>query len=109
MSFKQAILDQDLYASFVSSSEWISCLDKIREISPAVADAINKYGIGESICDDEPYAGQYEFESGQLLDCIPSSVKRDLEKEAEQCYDKICALAKAYANYVVENAKEISQ
>jgi hypothetical protein len=65
MSFKQAILDQDLYASFVSSSEWISCLDKIREISPAVADAINKYGIGESICDDEPYAGQYEFESGQ--------------------------------------------
>ena len=108
MSYNQAVLDQDLYASFVSSPEWASCLDEIRKISPAVADAINKYGIGENICDDAPYVGQYEFESGQLLDCIPSSVKRDLEEETEQCYDKICALAKVYATYVVENAKEVS-
>ena len=108
MSYNQAVIDQDLYASFVSSPEWASCLDEIREISPLVADAINKYGIGESICDDEPYVGQYEFESGQLLDCIPSSVKSELETEVELAYDKICDLAKAYAEYVVENAKEIS-
>lgn len=105
MSYNQAVLDQDLYASFVSSDKWTSCLNEIREVSSVVADAINKYGIGENICDDAPYMGQYEFESGQLLDCIPASVKRDLEEEIEQCYEKICALAKAYAEYVVENAK----
>lgn len=104
MSYNQAAIDQDLYSSFVSSPKWASCLDEIREISPAVADAINKYGIGGNICDDEPYVGQYEFESGQLLDCIPSSVNSELEEEIEVCYDKICALAKAYAEYVVENA-----
>lgn len=100
MSYNQAAIDQDLYVSFVSSDKWTSCLNEIREVSSVVADAINKYGIGENICDD----GQYEFESGQLLDCIPASVKRDLEEEIEQCYEKICDLAKAYAEYVVEKA-----
>jgi hypothetical protein len=104
MSYNQAVINQDLYASFVSSPEWASCLDEIRKISPAVADAINKYGIGEDICDDESYVGQYEFESGQLLDCIPSSIKRELEEDIQSCYELICGLAKAYANYVVENA-----
>jgi hypothetical protein len=103
MSYNQAVINQDLYASFVSSPEWASCLDEIRKISPAVADAINKYGIGEDIC-DESYVGQYEFESGQLLDCIPSSIKRELEEDIQSCYELICGLAKAYANYVVENA-----
>lgn len=104
MSYNQAVERQDLYASFVSSPKWASCLDEIREISPAVADAINKYGIGGEVCDEDPYVGQYEFESGQLLDCLPASVKSELEEEIEQSYDKICALAKAYAEYVVENA-----
>lgn len=105
MSCNQTVINQDLYASFVSSPEWASGLEEIREISPSVADIVNKYGIGESICDDEPYVGQYVFESGQLLDCIPSSVKSELETEIELAYDKICALAKAYAEYVVAQTK----
>jgi len=90
----------NLYADFVNSTLWNNHLQEIRNISPAVADAIAKYGIGEEVCDD----GQYDFESGQLLGCIPRSIKRELEEEIESCYDLICSLAKAYAKYVVENA-----
>jgi hypothetical protein len=90
----------DLYTAFVVTGEWSDNLQKIRSISPAVADAIDAYGIGEEVCDD----GQYDFESGQLLECIPSSIKRELEEEIELAYDLICNLAKAYAKYVVKNA-----
>jgi hypothetical protein len=100
MSYSTMAEQGNLYVDFVGSEEWNDYLIKIRAISPAVADAINKYGIGEKICDD----GQYDFESGQLLDCIPSSDKRELEEDIESCYNLICSLAKAYAEYAVENA-----
>jgi hypothetical protein len=90
----------DLYTAFVVTGEWSDNLQKIRSISPAVADAIDAYGIGEEVSDD----GQYNFESGQLLECVPSSIKRELEEQIESCYDSICNLAKAYAEYVVENS-----
>ncbi len=104
IDYNAIVEEKDLYSDFVMSGEWSNHLAKISAVSTAVADAINKYGIGGEICNDEPYVGQYEFESGQLLDCIPSSVKRELEEDIESCYDLICGLAKSYAEYVVENA-----
>ena len=99
MAYSSTVIG-NLYAAFVVTDEWNDHLAKIRDISPDVAIAIAKYGIGEEVCDD----GQYDFESGQLLSCVPSSIKRELEEEIESCYDSICNLAKAYAEYVVENS-----
>lgn len=98
MAYSSTVIG-NLYAAFVVTDEWNDHLAKIRDISPDVADAIAKYGIGEEVCD-----GQYDFESGQLLSCIPSSIKRELEEEIELAYDLICNLATAYAEYVVKNA-----
>jgi hypothetical protein len=99
MAYSSTVIG-NLYAAFVVTDAWNNHLEKISNISAAVADAIAKYGIGEEVCDD----GQYDFESGQLLGCVPSSIKRELEEEIESCYDSICNLAKAYAEYVVENS-----
>lgn len=89
----------DLYTAFIVTDAWNDHLQKIKSISPAVADAIDAYGIGEKVCDD----GQYDFESGQLLECIPFSIKRELEEQIESCYNILCDLAKAYAEYVVNS------
>lgn len=97
---KYSAIIEHCYVNFAMSKTWSQYVESIREISPAVADAINKYGIGEEITDE----GQYNFQSGQLLSSIPLSVKTKLEKEIENVYDLICSLAKAYAEYVVENA-----
>jgi hypothetical protein len=89
------IIDQhDLYASFVDSKDWNSHLEVIKTISPEAADAVGKYGIGTKVADD----GQYDFESGQLLDDLPKDV-RDSEA-IEKAYDAIGELAKSYARFV---------
>lgn len=92
--YNELIDKHDLYASFVGSDGWNQQLETIREISTEAADAIGSYGIGTKVTDD----GQYDFESGQLLDDLPKSI-RDSEA-IEKAYDAICDLAKAYAHFV---------
>lgn len=94
--FNQLIDQHDLYATFVGSDEWNSHLESIKQISPEAAEAVEKYGIGTKVADD----GQYDFESGQLLDDMPKSI-RDSEA-IEEAYDAICDLAKAYARFVCQ-------
>jgi len=93
--YNELIEQNDLYASFVGSEAWNTHLEAIRAISPEAADAIGLSGIGEKVADD----GQYDFESGQLLDDLPKAI-RDSEA-IEEAYDAICNLAKAYAAFVV--------
>ena len=93
--YNKIIDENDLYASFVLSPEWNSHVEAIKGINPEAADAVGQYGIGTKVADD----GQYDFESGQLLDDIPKDV-RDSEA-IEEAYEAICELAKAYAQFVV--------
>lgn len=96
MDYNELIEEKDLYARFVSSKVWAKALDLIASISKEVADNIGAFGIGEKIDDD----GQYDFESGQLLECLSKSFKYDFEEEIENCYDAICNLASSYADFV---------
>ena len=94
--FNQRIDQHDLYATFVGSDEWSNHLEAIKQINSEAAEVVGKYGIGTKVTDD----GQYDFESGQLLDDMPKSV-RDSEA-IEEAYDAICDLAKAYARFVCQ-------
>ena len=85
--------EQDFYATFVNSDEWKSQIEAIREISPDAATAIENYGIGTKIEN-----GEYDFESGQLLDDMPRSARNS--EAIEEAYDAICDLASAYARFV---------
>ena len=92
--YNRLIEQHDLYASFVQSAEWKSQLAAIEAISPEIATAIGDHGIGTKVTNN----GQYDFESGQLLDDLPKSI-RDSEA-MEEAYDAICDLANAYADFV---------
>jgi hypothetical protein len=86
--------NQDLYPTFVDSDEWKSQIEAIREISPDAATAIENYGIGTKIDSN----GEYDFESGQLLDDMPITIRNS--DAVEEAYDAICNLAEAYAQFV---------
>jgi hypothetical protein len=96
VDYNKLIEEKDLYAHFVSSKVWAEALDSIASISKEVADSIGTFGIGEKIDDD----GDYDFESGQLLECLSKSFLNDFEEEIENCYDIVCDLASSYANFV---------
>jgi hypothetical protein len=93
--------NQDLYPTFVDSSEWKSQIEAIREISHEAAEAVTAYGIGTKIAEN----GEYDFESGQLLDDMPKSIRNS--DAIEKAYDAICNLAEAYARFV--SCKESSR
>ena len=93
-------IEHDLYASFVGSKEWDKKVSSIRRVSRKAADAVEKYGIGEQIRDD----GQYDFESGQLIQCWPNEIRES--EWADKAHDAICRLASAYAEYVVSMLPE---
>ena len=92
--FNEIIDQHDLYASFVGSEKWNEQVAIIEEASPDAAAAVGKYGIGEKVSDD----GQYDFESGQLLDSMPKNVRDS--QAIEEAFEAICDLAKAYADFV---------
>jgi len=94
-NYNELILQHDLYASFVGSKEWDENLSSIRQVSCEAADAVEKYGIGEEVRED----GEYDFESGQLIQCWPKEVRES--EFADKAHDAICRLANAYAEYVV--------
>jgi hypothetical protein len=84
----------DSYPAFTASTTWSLALDEIRQLNADVADAIEQYGIGEKITN----GGQYDFESGQLLDELPTSI-REMIRSDENLYDAVCDLANAYASF----------
>ena len=100
MNYNELILKHDLYASFVGSKEWDKKLSSIRHVSRKAAEAVESYGIGEQIRDD----GQYDFESGQLIQCWPNEYRE--ADFADKAHDAICQLASAYAEYVVSILSE---
>jgi hypothetical protein len=99
--YNRLIDEHDLYASFVFSEEWKSRLKEIRELSPEAADAVQQYGIGERLSDN----GQYNFESGQLLDDMPEDIRGS--EAIEGAYQSICDLAEAYARFIVGFALDL--
>jgi hypothetical protein len=96
-----ATLTADDYAIFVDSDEWKSQIEAIRGISHEAATAIENYGIGTKIAEN----GEYDFESGQLFNDMPMSIRNS--DAIEEAYDAICNLAIAYAQFV--SCKESSQ
>ncbi len=92
--YSQLVEQYGLYSTFVDSEDWNRSVAAIREVSPAAADAISQYGIGEKVTD----GGEYDFESGQLLEAMPESIQRS--PAIEEAYDAICDLASAYAQFV---------
>jgi hypothetical protein len=99
MNYSALAEREGLYALFVGSKEFKDALYRIEEISPSVSHDIGIWGIGEQVLED----GQYDFESGQLLDSVPKSVRGG--EEWEDAHDSICELARAYAQYVVDYGK----
>jgi len=87
----------NLYPDFVMSEVWNYYLTKIRELSPKLADIINKYGIGTKVNLDG-----YDFESGQLLDDIPKVYKKEIYEST--VYDLICELANEYGNWCLQHS-----
>jgi hypothetical protein len=82
----------NLYADFVMSNVWNYYLTKIRELSPKLADVINRYGIGTKV-----NLNGYDFESGQLLDDIPKVYQEEIYQSS--VYDLLCELANKYGEF----------
>lgn len=82
----------NLYSDFVMSDNWHFYLTKIREVSTKLAEVITQYGIGTKVNLDG-----YDFESGQLLDDIPSKYKEEIYESS--VYDLLCELANKYGEF----------
>lgn len=92
--YNELIEQHDLYASFVESEGWKNHLKAIKRISADAANAVDRYGIGTKVAD----SGEYDFESGQLLDNMPIEVRNG--KAVAKAYEAICELAHSYAEFV---------
>lgn len=82
----------NLYPDFVMSDTWHYYLTKIREVSTKLANVVNQYGIGTKVNLDG-----YDWESGQLLDDIPSKYREEIYQS--NVYDLLCELANEYGEF----------
>lgn len=91
----------NLYSNFVMSDTWHYYLNKIREVSIKLADVVNQYGIGTKVNLDG-----YDFESGQLLDDIPSKHREEIYQS--NVYTLLCELANEYGEWCLNDRNYIT-
>ena len=88
------------YADYVLTEHFQLLLEEVREISPEVAASIEKHGIGTELLEN----GDYDFESGQLLESLPQEFCKRIndsktDSTESNLYDLIADIANDYADF----------
>ena len=83
------------YSDFVDSDPWNKAIGDIYELSPEIAGAIKKHGIGDSLSPDG-----YDFESGNLLAGLPQEIQQEISDNAE-IYNLVSNLADEYYKFSI--------
>jgi len=93
---------EDAYAGFVMTDSWGDDLARLESVNPAAAELIGKYGIGTKLKED----GSYDWESGQLLDDVPSDLRSTIrdDEEAMSIVHDIAYGYEFYAKSLLEKA-----
>ena len=94
MTINEFAENNGLYSEFVSQYDF-SELEKF----PSLDSEFSRVGIGVHICENSPYFGQYDHESGQLTEGW--KIEKDSD-EFEQGYDFLVQVADDYAAFVME-------
>ncbi len=87
------------YADYVSSDRFDVQLKEIEKVDPQVANAVQKYGIGTALLED----GEYDFESGQLLEDLPKKIREKISwDDSGKLYGLVLDIAINYADFCRE-------
>ena len=87
------------YADYVWSDSFAIQLKEIEKVDPQVANAINKHGIGTALLEN----GDYDFESGQLLEDLPKEIREKIScDDSGKLYELVSDIAIDYADFCSE-------